>query len=64
MSPSLGCGVEVHVYGGEVTQVRKQDVTGRSATVAQRSNVTVRLEPGEAVAVEYAEEPRWSWFGD
>ncbi len=58
------CRVEAHVYGGAVMQVRKRDVTGTSATVALGSNVAVRLEPGEAVTIEYAERPEWTWFGD
>lgn len=58
------CRVETHVYGGEVIQVRKRDVTGTPATVALGSNVAVRLEPGEAVAVEYTQRPAWTWFGD
>ena len=58
------CRVEAHVYGGAVMQVRKRDVTGTAATVAVGSNVAVRLEPGEAVAIEYAERPEWTWFGD
>jgi hypothetical protein len=56
--------VQVHIHSGKVTRVLKRDVKGMSEPIASASDVNLRLHPGEAVAIEYAERPEWTWFGD
>jgi len=55
--------VEVYVHSGQVTAVAKRDAAGNAAPVASATNVSVRLQPGEALSIEYTARPAWSWFG-
>jgi hypothetical protein len=55
--------VEVYLHSGQVAAVVKRDVAGKTAQVASASNVSVRLQPGEAISLEYTARPEWSWFG-
>jgi hypothetical protein len=55
--------VEVSVCGGELQAVLKRDSLGRAVTVGRGGNCTVRLEPGESLAMDYTRPPAWTWFG-
>ncbi len=55
--------VEVHVYGGSGARIRKRDAGGNEGTAGVGPCSSVTLWPGEAVALDYADLPQWSWFG-
>ncbi|AEY69698.1 putative carbohydrate binding protein [Brucella phage V_19] len=51
-----GRTVEVFISGGTVSQVTK-----RGVPVFSSSNVSLLLQPGDAIAVTYTAAPTWAW---
>ena len=55
--------VQIYLHSGGLIKAIKRDLRGATAEVGRSPNVSVALQPGEAIGVEYHARPRWSWFG-